>query len=682
MAAAQDSESASTTAQQLESMAEQEDAEPEDDALLQQLDHYKKNPLDINTAGAEELALLNVLNALQIQQFISYRALLGKIIHRYELQAIPTWGIDVIKKLLPYITLPEDAAVAERWPARWNNGDRKLLLRYARVLEKSRGYDQPPSAAASYYMGSRDKVFTRYTYNYKNLLQYGWLADKDAGEPFFKGKQRIGFDFYSIHFFARKLGIIKSLTIGDFTVNFGQGLVQWQSMAFKKNAAVINVKRQSAALRPYTSAGEYNFQRGAGITLQKKNWETTVFASYRKISSNVVPDSTSTDETASSLQAGGYHRTPAENADRNNLQQTAGGVNLQYSGARWRAGVSAVYYHLSTPIQKTDRPYNLFALQGNSFLNTGIDYSYTWHNMHFFGEVAADRQMNKALLNGAVISVHASTDVSLVYRTIDRRYQSVHATAFTENSTPVNEEGLYTGISVRPVNGVQVDAYADVYRFPWLKYRVDAPSAGKDYLLQFNYKPNKQVLVYMRYKSETKMANTTADSMVMSVTAPTTKNNLRLQTSVVVNRQLSLSSRAEMVWYKNAGNTGEGFMTYLEAFYKPAVLPCKGNMRLQYFETDGFNERLYAYESDLTNSFSIPFFYDKGLRYYFNISWDAAKFFMPVLRSSVKKRKAALDIAMKWAQTIYDGRSVIGSGLDEINGNKHTEIKLQLILKY
>jgi hypothetical protein len=46
----------STTEQQLENMAELNDAEPEDNAYLQQLNHFKKHPLNINTAGADELS--------------------------------------------------------------------------------------------------------------------------------------------------------------------------------------------------------------------------------------------------------------------------------------------------------------------------------------------------------------------------------------------------------------------------------------------------------------------------------------------------------------------------------------------------------------------------------------------------------------------------------------------------
>ena len=156
------------------------------------------------------------------------------------------------------------------------------------VTERSKGYDRNDSSATGSYAGSPLKIFFRYGYVYKNRLQYGIVAEKDAGEQFFRGKQKTGFDFYSMHFFIRDLGGIRTLALGDYTVNLGQGLVQWQSLAFKKSADVLSIKRQSAVLRPYNSAGEFNFHRGAGITIRKGKAEGTVFASLRKLSANFV----------------------------------------------------------------------------------------------------------------------------------------------------------------------------------------------------------------------------------------------------------------------------------------------------------------------------------------------------------------------------------------------------------
>ena len=86
-------------------------------------------------------------------------------------------------------------------------------------------------------------------------------------------------------------------------------------------------------------------------------------------------------------------------------------------------------------------------------------------------------------------------------------------------------------------------------------------------------------------------------------------------------------------------------------------------MRLMYFETGGYDSRLYAYENDVLYSFSIPVFYDKGYRYYFNLNYDFSK---------------KISCWFRLAQTIYKDKTSVGSGLDEIPGNKKTEIKLQV----
>ena len=106
------------------------------------------------------------------------------------MQAIPSWDIATIKKLIPFIEISDNKNLAEKLKERWRGGDEKFLIRYGRVLEKSKGYDKPADSSANYYLGSRDKLYLRYSYNYKNLLQWGLLADKDAGEQFFKGNQK------------------------------------------------------------------------------------------------------------------------------------------------------------------------------------------------------------------------------------------------------------------------------------------------------------------------------------------------------------------------------------------------------------------------------------------------------------------------------------------------------------
>lgn len=657
----------STTEQQLENSTENnDDNETEDDSYLQQMQQFLKNPINLNTAAAADLKELRILNPVQIQNFILYRNLVGKLVDFYELQAVPGWDIGTIQKLRPYLTVSQQVEVMNTIKNRLKKGEHSILIRVSQVLEKSKGYLLDSSAATNFYPGSPQKILFRYKYVFKNLFQYGIVAEKDAGEQFFNGKQKQGFDFYSAHLFVRKTGIIRSLAIGDFAVNLGQGLTQWQSLAFRKSVDVINIKREAEIMRPYNSAGEINFHRGLGITVGKKSWSLTAFVSYRKIDANFVAD-TSQNQTdfISSLQTSGYHRTKSETEDKGIQKQLAFGGNLSYQYKRLHLGLNGIHYKFKHPLIKSPEPYNKYALSGKSFGNYSFDYSYTFRNVHFFGEAAFTSSVDKAFTNGLIISVSSRVDLSLLYRNISRSYQSLYTSAFTESSYPNNEKGFYAGISIRPSVSWQIDGYADFYKFPWLKYRVDAPSTGSDYLIQVSYRPNKQVEIYTRYHTESKAINVNADQLTLSPVIKQPQKNWRTQITYKIAPAIVLRNRTEVVWFDKRGTSPEqGFLTYLDFLVKPTLKPFEGGIRLQYFETDGYNSRLYAYENDVLYSFSIPVFYDKGLRYYINLNYDI-------------ERK--LKIWIRWAQTVYTNKNLIGSGLDEIKGNKKSEIKIQAL---
>lgn len=650
-----------STEQQLENLTDADQGETEDDTYLQELEHFRRNPLNINSAEADELKQLRIVTDLQIANLISYRNLFGKLLSIYELQAVPAWDVNTIRKLLPFITAATPLSLSEEAGRRFSDGEHSLLLRVSQVLEKADGFNK--ATGGTKYLGSPQRFFFRYRYTYKNLLQFGVVGDKDAGEQFLKGIQNKGFDFYSFHLFARKIGIIQSLAIGDFLVNMGQGLIQWQGLAFKKSVDVMGVKRQSAVLRPYSSAGEFYFHRGAGITIKKGRIESTAFVSFRKLGGNFVADTVNNEDFISSFLTSGYHRTASENEDRNNLSQTTIGGNILYRGNRWQIGVNGIHYNFSLPIEKRNEPYNLYAISGKQWYNFSVDYSYTYKNLHFFGEAAADKNLNKAFINGLLLSVDSRVDISFVQRTINKGYQSINGNAFTENTYPTNETGFYAGVTIRPAIGWRIDAYGDIYKFPWLKYLVDAPSSGKDYLAQVTYTPNRQVEVYTRFRNETRQSNQSDNTTVTNFLATIPRQSWRTQLMCKINPAITLRNRIELLWYDNKGiNKENGFLTFFDFIFKPMLKPVSGVLRLQYFETDGYDSRIYAYENDVLYSYSIPQFSDKGFRYYLTMNYDLSK---------------KVSFWLRWAQTIYKNRNTVGSGLDEIQDNKRTELKLQ-----
>ena len=189
------------TQQQLENLAETNDEEPKDDNFLQQLEYFRKHPINLNSATLEELQAIRFLNELQIASFFRYRSLLGNLIDIHELQAVPGWNLITISKILPFVTVGNALSTKENFRSRFHNGDNTILFRISSVLEKSKGYN---TTLNTHYLGDRNHLMFRYRYQYKDLLYFGMTSDKDAGEQFFRGAQSKGFDFYSFHFFYKK----------------------------------------------------------------------------------------------------------------------------------------------------------------------------------------------------------------------------------------------------------------------------------------------------------------------------------------------------------------------------------------------------------------------------------------------------------------------------------------------
>lgn len=56
------------------------------------------------------------------------------------------------------------------------------------------------------YLGYPYKHGLRYQFRYGNSVKLGFVASQDAGEPFFGGRNTMGYDFYSFYLQVKNLG--------------------------------------------------------------------------------------------------------------------------------------------------------------------------------------------------------------------------------------------------------------------------------------------------------------------------------------------------------------------------------------------------------------------------------------------------------------------------------------------
>ncbi|MCI5080838.1 MAG: helix-hairpin-helix domain-containing protein, partial [Saprospiraceae bacterium] len=370
--------------------------------FFDQLDLYINNPLNLNAASEEDLHELGLLSDVQIINFLNYRRQAGALIELYELQAVQGFDMQTIRRILPFVDLDAKSRNFQKSiGSMLVEGQNEIYLRWNRFLEDQRGYR---SDISSPYEGDPNQLYFRYRHRFSNKLSYGITAEKDRGEAFFAGSNQQGFDFYSAHFFLREYTPwLKSLALGDYSVNLGQGLLIFTGFSRGKGAQVASIKKTGQTLRPYTSVNEVNFMRGAGTTLQFGNFEVTGFYSFQQLDGRLIlEDTTDLDEDLrfiSSIDRSGLHRTASEIAKENSTElQTIGG-SLKYKTDRGHIAFNILHNQLNGDLSRPDAPYALFRFAGNSLLGMSADYSFIYRNLNFFGETAYSENGAIATLN-------------------------------------------------------------------------------------------------------------------------------------------------------------------------------------------------------------------------------------------------------------------------------------------
>jgi len=679
--------------QKLENLAEQSQNEEADyTILLEGLTIYNKRPINLNNTNKDELTEFGLIDELQIENLLAHIEKNGKLINVYELQSIDGFDLQTIERILPYIKvldISEDPHVT--FKEILQQGNHTFILRGQQVLEDQTGFSPIDSAGIndspnSRYIGSPQHIYSRYRFTYGNNVSAGITADKDAGELFFKKNLKYtyphkedsilnkqlhnGFDFYSVHLFIKNIRFIKALAIGDYQVGFGQGLTTWSGLAYGKSSDAMGIKKNGGGVRPYTSADENLFFRGSALTIGSKSFQATGFFSKKKIDANIIlTDSLNTVEEISSLQTTGYHTTPSEIADKHAITQTIFGGNVSYRKRKYSIGITGIHTLFDAELNRSLSTYNQFEFTGKQLTNVGADYSLLIRNFNFFGEIAMSDNGGLAYLNGCIIALDPKLSLSVLHRNFQKNYQSLFANAFAESSTPVNEQGIYFGITAKPTNSISINAYYDHFVFPWLKYQINAPSSGNDFLVQLNYTPNKKFDTYLRYKQKDKFVNDNSLDEIDFIT-PFQQTNYRWHIAYQISPSLKLRNRVEYIVLddKSKPEKENGYLIYQDVIWKKMGSKISLALRYALFDTKSYDTRIYAFETDIPGAYSIPSYYYKGSRAYLMLNYDITRH---------------IEVWVRWSQTYYANQNVISAGgLTEIQGHTKSEVKVQLKLKF
>ncbi|RPI72905.1 MAG: helix-hairpin-helix domain-containing protein [Ignavibacteriales bacterium] len=619
--------------------------------LYDNLEQLMSDPVDLNSANLNDFQRIPFIDFSIAQIIIAHREKYGLFFSAGELYSIRNIPTDVIKKILPFVVITKP--VVSLGEEKYNflsmlSSQSKVSIRSRVVndLQRRKGFTE------NKFKGSETDIYNRLQIKYDNNLQLGILTEKDAGEKEIN-------EFTSAHLFIKDLGFVKNLVVGDYYLEFGQGLALWNIYGLSKSSdAVYPVKKSERKIIPYTSSSENNFFRGSAATFDYKSFSVSFFYSQNKFDANIDE----TTERILSTPLDGLHRTQSEMERRKSAEEKTYGARLDFVKENlFRIGILHYKAEFSNPFQ----PSSVFDISGDRFNYTSAAYDLSLKNVNIFGELVYNAT-SVASINNIQIYFNSNLQYIVSIRNYPYNFINIHGHPFGERSgAGQNEFGIYNGLRWRLPFGV-LNFYYDQFKFPYSTFDTPLPSDGNEFLAEFVSKPFDKVETKLRYKKERKELEFNINNE--NVIAERNKESLRGEVIYEISKSLKWKSRFEFNIHsvKTAKLNEKGFLFFQDISYVPAAnLNIYG--RIIFFRTDSFNTAVYEYENDLTGLLTNAPMFGEGIRWYFLIRYKILPY---------------LVVSCKYSETYKPKEKTLSSGDSEINDNLDNRINFQLDLVF
>ncbi|MGN8226078.1 ComEA family DNA-binding protein [Gracilimonas sp. BCB1] len=663
---AQEDTTATRVEEQLEKAFEELDTEEVGEAgeqLTQFLEDLASNPVNLNSAGLDDLLQVPGINLKIARAIIDFR---NTKPFEEKTELLDVWGVGeaTYQRMAPYVTIGgvesqfRDLYMRpEYWMA---NRKVEVFSRYQQNLQIREGFREPDSSGG--YLGSSAKYYQRFRIT-SNHLSLNLTQEKDPGETL---QGITGFDYNSGHIALTDNGKLKDFVVGDYSLSFGQGLVLWTGGAFGKGREVIGtISKSERGVKAYSSAQETDFFRGIAATYGEKV-ELTAFYSSRPRTASVINRDTTRFPTSA-----GFHRTQSELERKNNIDQMVIGGRARLDTPVGLLGLTGYYNEFNSYIAKGTSLSNLYDFEGSENSVLGIDYRGLAGNAFVFWEMARSRNGGLGAVAGLEAPISENTELAISYRNYQKDFQSFLSSGFGERSSaPQNEEGFYVGIRHQLNQRISLSGYVDQYRFAAPRFGTSQATGGFDLLglVEVKFSPKLNVYVLLRNELQDEEFEITNERGAQELWLGREKRaSIRANFEYHVSSAVRLRSRIEFARNKEAGDGWEkGFLMYQDVRLQP-IDALRIDARVSVFDTESFSTRVYQFESDLLYVLSNTVLYDQGQRAYIAVKYTVTEF---------------LDLWFKYGITIFEDTQVIGSGLSKIEGDVRNSIGLQVRIQF
>lgn len=372
----------------------------------------------------------------------------------------------------------------------------------------------------------------------------------------------------------RDMGPMKRIVAGNYQAHFGYGLVIGSPFKRGKTAYIQSTATTDEGLKKFGSVGDsYNYFHGVGATAKVSSW-ADVSAFY-------------------SLREG--------KEEWNHVV----GVNATGRWNRLKVGITAVE-NIHQPTKKN-------SLEEMELVSTqavmGVNARWNQGKVDIWGELATSQGNQWGIGGIAGIRYTPISDINLlaIYRYYSPYFDNIYANALCSWTRMRDEHGGYFGVEYNRLKNWQLLAFGDVWK------------SGFETMAQADFIPQKDYRMHTRFRVKRKDE----------------KDTYSLRWNMVYEfGQWKMKTQADgnLVQKNNALTYGWSLLQDVE--YRFSEVPIVLQFRVQAFDAQEWNNRVYIYENDVLYTYAIPFVYGLGGRFWLNARYKINDIFSLYLRVS------------------------------------------------
>lgn len=598
-------------------MAQELSEEPLDlTQLTEELTELINHPLNLNKATATDLQGLIFIHSILAHRIVDYRISNGEIKSYSELLRIDGISPEMAQTIKHFTVLELNKNNIS------TSSKTEVALLSLHQFPKPKGFQ----TASRAYTGPSGRQLFRIKSSPNSTLKAGLLMEKDSGE-------KLKPDFTSGYLeWSPKQSIFTKVILGDFHINYAQNLLIGPNFSLGKSLHLGTWFRTSRSTKANSSSAEYGFRRGVVGDWKHHNFSGTVFVSLENLD-------VSTDINKPNIS--GLHRTDSELERRHNSKQFVWGLLNERHWKDATIGFGLISGKRSSEALNQEQLFNLLSINAKYRLNKGMVYA----------EAVNDLNKNLTAVNaGLIVNLASFLDFAMVYRNYPHTFHNPFSSALSSQSQAKNETGFLTGFEWKLSSSQTLNTYIDHYAYAEEAELPSFNAEKTDLMVQWKWMKKRNWELYIRYRERIERTEAVDGS---------SQRNIRGHYQLHLTSELRLSQRLEYAFNKNES----GMLFYTDLQWRPKQQPWAVDIRYALFDTDNYDQRIYAYEAALPYSFSIPAYSNTGKRSYIKLRYKGFK---------------QTSIWVYYAIWSYKNLQQISSGNNLIDGNKKSELGFTL----